>query len=230
MNTYTKEQREAWDKITGPGLYNVEGEQAYQYLCNRLKWLVTDKSDPHTVLVIGNDKNKEQFFKKMIDEGAIDDFMASPEFRFYPDYDPDGDDPDEFVPRSCWSENDTDELFCNFIRNAKVNGYNNVAAVLILDMVENELRYVDRLLKIPVWRGSTLEKNIELPVYVAVCFDEKGERHTILADRMRPVLPSQIGRQDFSDLTARRSQLADRTPTTTDVVPAPAEAGFLICA
>lgn len=56
MNTrvhITKQQEEAWDKITGPGKYTVYGRVPYQYLCNRLKWLTADPTDPKTVLVIG---------------------------------------------------------------------------------------------------------------------------------------------------------------------------------
>jgi hypothetical protein len=164
-NTHTKEQRKAWDKVTGPGLYTVEGEQAYQYVCDRIKWLVIDKSDPHTVLLIGEDKHKEAFLKQMIERGVIDDIIAAPEFKMYPDYQPDPADDDNIVPRSLWSENDTDD-FCNFILNAdpKVNGYYKVAAVVLLGE-QDQLKHVDKLLKIPKWRGSTLEKHIELPVY-----------------------------------------------------------------
>ena len=163
MNPYTKEQREAWDKITGPGLYNVEGEQAYQYLCHLIKWLVIDKTDPHTVLVIGEDKPKAEFFKHMSEEGVIDGVVWEPEFFCYPDYRSDPNDEASIVPRSLWSEEDT-ETFCNFIRNARVKSYHNVAAVVLLEE-NDQLKHVDRLLKIPVWRGSTKEKDIELPVY-----------------------------------------------------------------
>src|SRR5205814_4264563 len=72
MNTLTKEQREAWDKITGPGLYKVFGGGGYQYLCNRIKWMVLNAGDPHTVLLIGTDEDRAGFLKVMIEEGALD--------------------------------------------------------------------------------------------------------------------------------------------------------------
>lgn len=46
---YTKEQREAWDKIDGKGLYEVTGKAPYTYLCNRLKNIANTLSDPHTI-------------------------------------------------------------------------------------------------------------------------------------------------------------------------------------
>jgi hypothetical protein len=74
---------------------------------------------------------------------------------------PDGGDED--VPRSLASEVDTED-FCNFIRNSRAKGYWPVPAVVLLGE-EDQLKYVDKILKIPVWRGSTLEKHIELPVF-----------------------------------------------------------------
>lgn len=181
MNTYTKEQREAWNKINqGAGLYNAEGRGAYEYVLWLIKWLLLDKSDPHTVLLIGRNKHKAAFLQKMIEEGVINDVLvAEPEFKMYRDYDPeqpdrplDEVDEEDHENRGCHSENDT-EAFCNFILNAdpKVNGYNKVAAVVLLEQ-EYSLKYVDKLLKIPKWRGSTLEKHIELPVYSVHDIDE----------------------------------------------------------
>jgi hypothetical protein len=156
--TYTKEQQEAWDKITGPGLYTAEGEQAYQYVCHRIKWLLLDRSDPHTVLIIGEDKLKETFLKEMIERGVIDDIIAAPEFKMYPDYQPDP--ADDAVPRSLWSERDTED-FCTFIRSPRANGYWPVGAVVLLGE-QHQLKHVDSLLKIP---SNLKDKVIELPVF-----------------------------------------------------------------
>lgn len=161
MKTYTKEQQEAWDKITGPGLYTVEGEQAYQYVCNRIKWLVIDRSDPKTILLIGTHDERKRFLQAMIDCGALEVGEIEPWFFFYDDYAPDGD--DDYVPRSLWSVADTED-FCNFIRNSRAKGYWPMGAVVLLGE-EDQLKHVDKILKIPVWRGTVKEKDIELPVF-----------------------------------------------------------------
>lgn len=161
MNTYTKEQREAWDKITGPGLYTVEGDAAYLYVCHRIKWMVLDRADPKTIILIGTADERERFLKVMIEEGVLEVGEIEPWFFFYQDYIPDGD--DDYVPRSLWSENDTED-FCNFIRHSRAKAYWPVGAVVLLGE-QDQLKYVDKLLKIPVWHGSTKEKDIELPVF-----------------------------------------------------------------
>jgi hypothetical protein len=167
MNTYTKEQREAWDKITGPGKYTVIGPAGYSYLAHLIKWMVINAGDPHTILLIGTDEERADFIKLMIEEGAIDGPAdIEPWFFFFQDYE-DPNDEGEYYPRSTGSEVDT-EKFCDFIRHATTNKYFPVGAVVILDEGygdDKSQKYLDRLLKIPVWRGSTLEKHIELPVY-----------------------------------------------------------------
>jgi hypothetical protein len=163
--TYTKEQREAWDKVVGPGLYTVIGDGGYSYLVNRIKWMVLDKGDPHTVLVIGSDEDKATFLQQLADEGVFEWPAWEPDFFCFEDYSKD--DGDDDWSRSTGSEVDT-EKFCDFIRHATTNKYFPVGAVVILDEGygdDKSQKYLDRLLKIPVWRGSTLEKHIELPVY-----------------------------------------------------------------
>src|SRR5579859_7421667 len=167
MNTYTKEQREAWDKITGPGLYKVYGDGAYLYLVHRIKWVLLDRGDPHTVLLIGTDEERSRFLKLMIEEGVIDGPCdIEPWFFAFQDYEDDKEE-GEYNPRSTASEVDA-EMFCDFIRHATTKKYFPVGAVVILNEDyggEKSQKYLDRLLKVPVWRGSTLEKHIELPVY-----------------------------------------------------------------
>jgi|SRR5580658_5012547 hypothetical protein len=159
-----KELREEWDKVTGPGLYSVLGDAAYQYMCERIKWISTDRSDPHTILVIGTDDEKIRFFKQMVEMGVLDEGEFHPWFFFYNDYVPEGEDDDQ--PRSTRSEVDTED-FCNFIRNARIKQFHPIAAVVILyeDSGEGTQKHLDKLLKIPVWRGSAIEKHIELPVF-----------------------------------------------------------------
>jgi hypothetical protein len=168
MNTYIKkEQQEAWDKVVGPGLYNVYGDGGYQYLCNRIKHVVLNTGDPHTVLLIGTEEERARFLKVMIEEGAIDGPTdIEPWFFAFQDYE-DAKDEGGYNPRSTASEVDT-EKFCDFIRHATTNSYFPVGAAVILNEDyggEKSQKYLDRLLKIPVWRGSTKEKDIELPVY-----------------------------------------------------------------
>jgi hypothetical protein len=162
-----KELREEWDKVTGPGLYSVLGDAAYQYMCERLKWISLDRGDPHTILVIGSDDEKARFFKQMVEMGVVDEGEWNPWFFFYNDYVPEGE--EDYQARGTTSEVDTED-FCNFIRNARVKEFYPVGVVVILyedlgDVGEHYQKYLDRLLKIPVWRGSTLEKHIELPVF-----------------------------------------------------------------
>ncbi len=167
MNT-TTEQHEAWDKITGPGLYTVLGDGGYSYLVKRIKWLVINAGDPHTVLLIGTEEERARFLQRMIEEGAIDGPAdIEPWFFAFQDYLDQKENDGEYYPRSTGSEVDT-ERFCDFIRHATTNKYFPVGAVVILAEAcgdDKSQKYLDRLLKIPVWRGSTLEKNIELPVY-----------------------------------------------------------------
>jgi hypothetical protein len=166
MNTYTKEQREAWDKITGPGLYTVYGDGGYSYLVNRIKWVLLDKGDPHTVLLIGSEDERARLLKLMIEEGVIDG-PADIEPWFFAFQDCLDKEDGEYYARSTGSEVDT-ERFCDFIRHATTNTYFPVGAVVILDEAcgdDKSQKYLDRLLRIPVWRGSVIEKHIELPVY-----------------------------------------------------------------
>jgi hypothetical protein len=162
MNTYTKEQREEWDKVTGPGLYTVLGQAGYQYLLHRIKWMLLDRGDPKTILLIGTDDYRARFLKFMVEMGVVDFGVSEPDFFFRMDYVPEGEDSDEYYSRSTASAVDTDD-FCDFIRHSRAKGYWPIGAVVILD--EPTQPYLDRLLKIPVWRGSTVEKNIELPVF-----------------------------------------------------------------
>ena len=165
---YTKEQKEAWDKITGPGLYTVYGDGGYSYLVNRIRWMVLDKGDPHTVLVIGSDDDKTKFLKKLADEGAFEWPAWEPDLFCFQDHPVTEDGEVFYYPRSTGSEVDVNQYFCDFILHAVTRKYHPVGAVVILNEAcgdDKAQKYLDRLLKIPVWRGSTIEKHIELPVY-----------------------------------------------------------------
>jgi hypothetical protein len=166
MNTtpIKKELREEWDKVTGPGLYTVYGDAAYQYMCERIKWISLDRGNPHTILVIGDGDEKARFFEKMVEMGVIEFGEFHPWFFFYNDYLPEGE--EDYEPRSTRSEVDT-ERFCDFIRRSVELEFHPVDSVVILDESvgdEQGQKYLDRLLKIPRWRFGKVE-HIELPVY-----------------------------------------------------------------
>ena len=118
MNTFTKDQREAWDKITGPGLYSVFGDGGYQYLCSRIKWMVVNAGDPHTVLLIGPQEARARFLKEMVEAGALEFGEIEPWFFAFQDYE-DAKDEGEYYPRSTGSEVDT-EMFSDFIRHSRL--------------------------------------------------------------------------------------------------------------
>jgi len=169
MNTYTKEQKDAWDKVpTNKGLIEVFGDAGFDYLCHRLKRMILfEPEDQITTLIIGDERERARLLQKMVDEGVIDLPEIEPTFfSFQERTAPDG----EEVSCCLNSEDDT-ERFCDFIRHAKTNKYHRVGAVVILcpyyeGKEEKYTKHLNMLLKVPVWRGSVIEKNIEVPVFV----------------------------------------------------------------
>jgi hypothetical protein len=154
MSTFTKEQREQWDKITGPGLYDVIGDGAYDYLCERIRNLLFDGADLHTFLLIGEVDAHERFLKKM---QALD---VDPEY-FYSFFDREQANGDEYY-LNLNSLDDT-EKFCNLIRQPKATGQHRIGAVVLLNVGE-ETKHIDKILKVPVlMNGATTF--IQLPVF-----------------------------------------------------------------
>jgi hypothetical protein len=152
MDKFTKVQKEAWDKVIGPGLYDVFGDGGYDYLCKRIEDMLLYGNDRYTFLLIGSDLRREEFLRTM---AALDLFewpAWEPLFFCFQDREKGND--GEYYPPSLNSEDDTDR-FCNFIRNAQTNQYNRVGAVLVLGE-EDEIKHIDKLLKIPVWRGRQI--------------------------------------------------------------------------
>ncbi len=146
---FTKEQREVWDKVQGPGLYTIDGLSAYDYLCHRIKWMLLNGPDRYTVLLIGMDHERAAFIAKMWEMGVIEKPVWEPEFFGFQDRLDPGNDEDD-LPGSCHlnSEDDTED-FCNFIRNSRAKSYNRVCAVVILNEGD-DFKCIDKLLKIPV--------------------------------------------------------------------------------
>jgi AAA domain len=160
----TKEQREAWQKqFTGPGLYNVDGEQAYRFLGEVLEDLmVTNTMDKVTTAVIGGDEKDQFDFATMMHErGVVDLPNHEPDLFFFRDREhPDG----EVYPRSLNSQDDTEDV-ADFIRHSKSRGYNRVGAVVVLYPPEGETKHIDRILKVSqLMNGVT--RYIEVPVFV----------------------------------------------------------------
>jgi hypothetical protein len=173
MNTYTKEQKQQWDAVTGPGLYNVDGPAAFEYVCSRLTELILYGDDPSTVLLIGHTDDLEPFLKRMSDKGVIDYPIWEPEFFTFQEKEVvrgyGRDDEGVVGPRiesytRCVNSEDDVEAFCNFIRNAKVKQYHRVGAVVVFNP-DDQTKHLDKLLKIPVLMNGTT-RYIELPVYV----------------------------------------------------------------
>jgi len=163
---YTPEQRELWDKHQGPGLYTCDGEAAYTYLTHRLKWHVVNADNPHTVLVIGNERDATAFFKDMEERGAIEWFAGHQEdgrFFWYEERNFDG----EGIAPSLRSEMDT-ERFRNFIATSTEKSFNPVSAAVILEEFDGELPYVDRILEVPVYKNGHIQRVIRPEVFHVV--------------------------------------------------------------
>jgi hypothetical protein len=146
MSTLTKEQREQWDKITGAGLYNVFGDGAYDYMCNRIRRMLFEGADLYTFLLIGAYEDKARFLKRMYELDVDADY-----FYFIPDREQaDG----EEYYANLNSEDDT-EKFCNLIRQPKASGHHRIGAVVLLNVGE-EIKHIDKILKVPVlMNGAT---------------------------------------------------------------------------
>ena len=79
----TQEQKEKWDKITGPGKYIVDGPIAYEYLCTmRIRNLILSGDHFCSIIVLGEKGDQVAFLKLMIAEGVTDDVQGEPEFIF----------------------------------------------------------------------------------------------------------------------------------------------------
>ena len=154
MNKFTKEQKEQWDKITGPGLYDVIGDGAYDYLCERIRNLLFDGADLHTFILIGAHEEKARFLKTM------NDLAVDPDYFYYFE-DREQANGDEYY-LNLNSLDDT-ERFCKLIRQPEATGHHRIGAVVILNCGE-ETKHIDKLLKVPVlMNGATTF--IQLPVF-----------------------------------------------------------------
>jgi hypothetical protein len=154
MNKFTKEQKEQWDKITGPGLYDVIGDGAYDYLCERIRNLLFDGADLHTFILIGAHEEKARFLKTM------NDLAVDPDYFYYFE-DREQANGDEYY-LNLNSLDDT-ERFCKLIRQPEATGHHRIGAVIILNVGE-ETKHIDKLLKVPVlMNGATTF--IQLPVF-----------------------------------------------------------------
>ncbi|MBZ5679191.1 MAG: AAA family ATPase [Acidobacteriia bacterium] len=162
MNTYiTNEQRDAWDKVPWSGLINVDGPAAFEYFCNKLNIRLCDGGDPRSWVVFGRKDDQITFIKKMQELGGVTSPDGEPELVCVPErIGNDG----EAYPSSAESEDDVKHVE-DFIRNAEVRGYWQVGGVVILGAQPEELKYVDRLMKVPyLMHGTT--RHIEVPVAV----------------------------------------------------------------
>jgi hypothetical protein len=158
------EQEKAWDKLRGPGLYQAEGSQAITYTHHRVAGLVCNPANPKTVLVIGNGRNANEFFKR---QEKLESFVggAEPTFFRFSDYrnEVDG----EVDHRNLNSEMDA-EKFRNFIATSVEKQYYPVAAVVVLTEdweYDGELKYLDRILEVPVWKEKHKDKTIRPEIY-----------------------------------------------------------------
>src|SRR4051812_5394133 len=91
--TYTAEQKERWGKtLTGPGYYQVVGEQAFTFLGHTIARLVDNPDDPKTVLLIGTEERCSEFLREMVKCEVIDSVPCyEPKFFRFEDREHDGD-------------------------------------------------------------------------------------------------------------------------------------------
>lgn len=158
----TKEQQEEWSRVSlESGLINVDGPAATQFFFNWLRLHLCDGGDPRTWLVIGAKRDQVSFLKTMLALGAVDEPDGEPWFVCMPERI--GNDGESYAS-SCSSADDV-ELASDFMRNSTARGYYPIGGVIVLGESEEELKYVDRLLKVPyLMHGTT--RNIEVPVVV----------------------------------------------------------------
>ena len=81
----TKQQREAWDLVPWEGTINVEGDAAFEYFCQRLKWKLIDGADFRTWGVIGEKQDQITLLRRMQELGAIDAPDGEPELVCFPE-------------------------------------------------------------------------------------------------------------------------------------------------
>jgi len=164
MNPYThitKEQQEQWGNVPWEGLINVDGPAAYQFFCNRLKGKLCNGVDFATYAVIGSSDAYVAFIKTMLALGAIESPDGEPDFVWCDErVAPDG----ETYPRTASSTSDVEEI-ATLMRNAEVRGYYPIAGVIILNASDDELKHVDRLLKVPYFMHG-ITRHIQVPVFV----------------------------------------------------------------
>jgi len=162
MSTYiTNEQHAEWDKVTWEGRINVDGPAAYEYFCNKLNQRLCDGGDPRTWPVFGAKNEQVALLKKMLALGGITETDGEPELVCVPERI--GNDGESYAS-SCSSEDDVRHVE-DFMRHSEVRGYWQVGGVIVLGPAEEELRYLDRLLKVPyLMHGAT--RYIEVPVLV----------------------------------------------------------------
>ncbi len=156
----TKQQREAWDLVPWEGTINVEGDAAFEYFCQRLKWKLIDGADFRTWGVIGEKQDQITLLRRMQELGAIDAPDGEPELVCFPErIAPNG----ESYACSLMSEDDTEQI-ADFMRNCKVRGYYPVGGLIVL-YAGDQMKHLNRLLKVPyLMHGTT--RYIEVPVFV----------------------------------------------------------------
>ncbi len=161
---YAAEQKEAWDKLTGPGHYEAGGEQAYTYVVHRVARMVDNDANRKTVLVIGSEEQAVAFFEQMTERETIDGpAFHEPKFFWFRD---DEDDEGSPLPRSLQSEEDA-ESFRNFIATSVEKQYHPIAAVVILDdgIYDGKLPFIDKILEVTMWDKGRLVKTIRPEVF-----------------------------------------------------------------
>jgi hypothetical protein len=157
----TKEQQEAWDKVPWENLIKVYGPVGYQYFCNKLTQRLCDGADPRTWAVMGRKDDQVAFLKKMQDLGGVTEVDGEPDLVCVDERI--GNDGDAY-PSSCESEDDAERV-AEFMRNSVARGYWPVGGVIILGACDEDLKHVDRLLKVSrLMHGSTTF--IQVPVIV----------------------------------------------------------------
>jgi hypothetical protein len=166
---YTAEQKQEWDKLTGPGLYQVEGPASRMYVGHRVARCFNNPDDPKTVLLIGSQDDAVEFLQMMVDCTVIDSVAChEPKFFWFQDREYD----DEYVSRSLQSEMDA-ERFRNFIATSVEKLYYPIAAVVVLDAgwFEGKLPHLDKILNVPVFDKGRLIKTIKPEVFQVFTFD-----------------------------------------------------------
>jgi hypothetical protein len=184
-----KEQQTAWDRLKGPGLYRAEGSDGYEEVLTRTALHLGDPSDPHTVLLIGKEKDVVPYLERMTKRGIIDGpAFCEPNFFWFQDYAAEDYDPEdmELDHRSLRSELDA-ERFRNFISTSVERQYYPIKSVVVFDcgLYENpeqgELKYLDRILEVPVMRGKYKDKVIHPEVYHVFTYQSDESSFTKLS-------------------------------------------------